>query len=356
MERTYKYNNSNVTIKFGNIIASNAEVIVSSDDCFVTMGGGVSRTIRVSEGTGAIQRDAEKQIPFGLGDVMVTTAGSLTQKFIFHAITIGYVNETPLKDLSKEQIQELIIKNSVTKCLDLMRSLNVSSIAFPMIGGGTAKIPHQRIAYMMAQSMSDFLKRTNVAYNIELYIYTGNIEPNYMQYIDFFEQFASHVDYLNERSNVIKHSQSNSNSLNSEYYDVFISYSRIDSVKADEIVRSLEVVKLKCWIDRSGHYSGKNYKSEIVDKIRHSHIVLFISSENSNKSENVIKEISVAVELRKHIIPVKIDQSSYADSITYDLIGIDFIDYEKEKDELEQKILSQIALIKNTSASINQRY
>lgn len=208
---------------------------------------------------------------------------------------------------------------------------------------------------MMAQSMSDFMKRTSVAYNIELYIYTGSLEPNYMQYIDFFEQFASHVDYLNERTNVKEHIQSNSKALNSENYDVFISYSRIDSGIADDIVQSLELMKLKCWIDRSGHYSGKNYKSEIVDKIRHSHIILFISSENSNKSENVIKEISVAVELRKHIIPVRIDQSSYADSIAYDLTGIDFIDYEREKDELEQKILSQITLIENTSASINQR-
>lgn len=355
MERTYKYNNSNVTIKFGNILESEAEVIVSSDDCYVTMGGGVSRTIRISEGTGAIQKDAKKQIPFGLGDVMVTTAGTLPQKFIFHAITIGFVKETPLKDLSKEQIQELIIRNSVTKCLNLMRSLNVSSIAFPMIGGGTARIPHQRIAYMMAQSMSDFLKRTNVAYNIELFIYTGVSEPNYMQYIDFFEQFASHVNYLNERNDLSANSQSQSKAFKSENYDVFISYSRIDNVIADEIVQSLENVKLKCWIDRSGQYSGKNYKSEIVDKIRHSHIVLFVSSENSNKSENVIKEISVAVELRKHIIPVRIDHTSYSDSIAYDLIGIDFIDYEKEKDELEQKIMSQITLIKNTSVSINQR-
>ena len=353
MERTYKYNNSTVTIKFGNILTSNTEVIVSSDDCFVSMGGGVSRSIRISEGTGAIQRDASKQIPFGLGDVMVTTAGTLPQKFIFHAITIGFIKDTPLKDLSKEQIQELIIKNSVTKCLNLMRSLNVTSIAFPTIGGGTARIPHQRIAHVMARSMSDFLTRTNVAYNIELYIFTGNLEPDYIQYIDFFEQFASHVNYSDEEEDTPRQ-QLEAQQDNKETYDVFISYSRADSAKTDEILRLLEEENLKCWIDRSGQYSGRNYKDEIMDKIRRSHIVLFVSSKNSNKSKNVLNEISNAVENQKLIIPIRIDNASYADRIAYDLTGIDYIDYEKEKDTFVKKILSQITLVKNTSVGIKQ--
>lgn len=38
--RTYKFNKSTLTVKFGNIIETQAEVIVSSDDCYVTMGGG----------------------------------------------------------------------------------------------------------------------------------------------------------------------------------------------------------------------------------------------------------------------------------------------------------------------------
>ena len=46
------------------------------------------------------------------------------------------------------------------------------------------------------------------------------------------------------------------------------------------------------------------------------------------------KEISVAVELKKYIIPVRLDKSPYADSITYDLSGIDYIDYEKEKEKI----------------------
>ena len=42
--RTYKFNESTLTVKFGNIIETQAEVIVSSDDCYVTMGGGHAGT------------------------------------------------------------------------------------------------------------------------------------------------------------------------------------------------------------------------------------------------------------------------------------------------------------------------
>ena len=125
----------------------------------------------------------------------------------------------------------------------------------------------------------------------------------------------------------------------------------MDSDKADEIVNILKQMKLNIWIDRTGEYSGRNYKSVIVNTIKQSHIVLFLSSENSNKSENVIKEVSVAVEFKKMIIPIMLDNTPYADSITYDLTGIDYVNYEKEKEQLERKVLSQLTLIKSSKKS-----
>ena len=37
--KEYRINNSTIKIVFGNILDSQAEVIVSSDDCNITMGG-----------------------------------------------------------------------------------------------------------------------------------------------------------------------------------------------------------------------------------------------------------------------------------------------------------------------------
>lgn len=74
--RQYTFNNSTITIKFGNIIESHSEVIANSDDCYITMGGGVSRAI-LNAGGETIFKGAQKLVPVSLGDVAVTTAGTL---------------------------------------------------------------------------------------------------------------------------------------------------------------------------------------------------------------------------------------------------------------------------------------
>lgn len=86
--RTYRFGQSSLTLEFGDITSSDAEILVSSDDYMLTMGGGVSAAIRRAGGE-AIILDASKKIPAELGDVVVTTAGALPAKHVFHAITIG---------------------------------------------------------------------------------------------------------------------------------------------------------------------------------------------------------------------------------------------------------------------------
>lgn len=81
------------------------------------------------------------------------------------------------------------------------------------------------------------------------------------------------------------------------------------------------------WIDIDGSYSGENFKEIIVKTLKRVDLVLFISSEQSNKSNNVAKEINIADKLNKTIIPIRLDNYPYASRIEYDLIGIDYIDY-----------------------------
>lgn len=116
----------------------------------------------------------------------------------------------------------------------------------------------------------------------------------------------------------------NSPGLTNEDYNVFISYSRKDSNLASEIKETLEKEGIKVWIDIHGIYSGDEFKQKIVSAIRNADIFMFLSSEHSNSSEWTIKEVNVAVDLKKTIIPVKLDDTPYADSIMFDLAGKDF--------------------------------
>ena len=124
-------------------------------------------------------------------------------------------------------------------------------------------------------------------------------------------------------------------------HDIFISYSRQDTQKIQKILAFMNEKGFSYWIDVNGFYSGESYKEVIVQSIRQSKMVLFFSSENSNQSENVIKEISCAVNNKKPVIPVKIDSSRYSDAIEYDLSFIDYIDMVNDKEPFK-KLYSSI--------------
>ena len=109
-------------------------------------------------------------------------------------------------------------------------------------------------------------------------------------------------------------------------FNVFVSYSRKDSEQVWPIVDKLEERGLSVWIDRDGIMSGDAFKSVIVQAIKNSDIFLFFSSGNSNKSPWTVKEVDAAVYLKKSIIPIRLDDTDYDDSILFDLSGLDFVD------------------------------
>ena len=132
--------------------------------------------------------------------------------------------------------------------------------------------------------------------------------------------------------------------------DIFISYSRKDAEIVKTIYEWLEKAGYKCWLDIDGMFSGVSYKKVIVDAIKRSKVLLFMSSENSNKSRNVVSEVSIAVEYGKKIIPVRLDMFSYSESIEYDIINHDYVVYDRSRTEesnreMLKKIVSTLEMI-----------
>lgn len=344
MDRTYNINNSQLTIKFGNILDSEADVIVSSDDYRLSMGGGISRMILIGAGP-EMKIDAKKKVPASLGDVVVTTAGLLPQKFIFHAITIDRTTLSRLDETNKDDIQQYIIHHAVKKVFRLMAVLNVNTVAFPAIGAGVAHIPYDKVAKCMGEAFAEALSETNKSYKVELYLYDRYGKMGLWDYMPFFESFAKaeiydssntkiiHEEVENEYNNVII---KKADELNGEVARIFISYSRKDYSKICGICDLLNKMEIPYWIDLDGTYSGENYKAVIVDAIEKADLLLFISSVNSNASSNVAKEISIADKFKKTILPIRIDDTPYSSVIEYDLIGIDYIDYNNRSDSLEK--------------------
>lgn len=185
--RTYQVFMSTLTLEFGDITTSKADVLVSSDDCYLTMGGGVSAAIRRAVGQ-SLLLEVAKKVPAKLGDIVVTAAGSLQAKHIFHAITIG----------DGQLAQGNIVTAATRRAITLLRALGLSSIAFPAVGAGVAGIPYADVAVSMAEVLVDELEKSSEPLSVTIYLFDrfGRMQP--IDYVRFFEEFASRTRGLTD--------------------------------------------------------------------------------------------------------------------------------------------------------------
>lgn len=110
-------------------------------------------------------------------------------------------------------------------------------------------------------------------------------------------------------------------------HDVFISFSFADQKKAEEIVNSLQSkYGILCWICTRDIDGGRRYKKLIPEAIRASKVVVLLQSESAVESKEIPKEIGIAFDSDKTIIPFKLDTSELHGDLEYDLYGVEYID------------------------------
>jgi O-acetyl-ADP-ribose deacetylase (regulator of RNase III) len=144
----YQLHHTRVRLTYGDITQIEADILVSSDDNFLSMSSGVSAAIRRAGGE-AIQRAARHYKQLQLGEIAITSAGNLSAKYVFHAVTIDAAN---LIYASEESIQLAILN-----CLKQADSLRMKTIAFPVLGTGVAGFPFEQAAEVMIKTLSDYL-------------------------------------------------------------------------------------------------------------------------------------------------------------------------------------------------------
>jgi serine/threonine protein kinase len=122
-------NGKRLTLHFGNLAAEQADAIVSSDDYLLTMGGGVSRAICHEAGP-VYETEAGRLAPARRGRVVVTSAGNLAARYVFHAITIDRADgkvRRPTRD---------IVAELVDACFYHAETHSIKSLAFSLLGTG----------------------------------------------------------------------------------------------------------------------------------------------------------------------------------------------------------------------------
>jgi hypothetical protein len=90
-------------------------------------------------------------------------------------------------------------------------------------------------------------------------------------------------------------------------HDVFISYSSEDKPIADGICAKLEAAHIRCWIASRDILYGEDRPTAIVNAISQSRVMVLVFSANSNSSDQISRELSLAADSKLIIIPFKID-------------------------------------------------
>lgn len=134
---------------------------------------------------------------------------------------------------------------------------------------------------------------------------------------------------------------------------VFISYSKRDYISEDgtvidgspvqSILSALASAGISYWIDREGLDAGVTFAEKIARNIEGCDTFLFISTENANRSEWTLREISTAISFGKKILPVKVDHSDFAAPVALYLSSVQYIDWlELGADESLRRIVSKV--------------
>lgn len=116
----------------GSLVGVEADALVSSDDNYLSAGGGVSRALANAAGflvRMECQSLVSRQRP-NLGDVVRTSAGALPCKYLYHAITINFDSNT--------YMDETALRRLVANLLDMATRDGVRSLGMPAIGSGAA--------------------------------------------------------------------------------------------------------------------------------------------------------------------------------------------------------------------------
>src|SRR4051812_48930054 len=100
-------------------------------------------------------------------------------------------------------------------------------------------------------------------------------------------------------------------------HDVFISHANRDKSIADAVCAALESEGIRCWIAPRDVQAGRSFAGEVTRAIKNARVMVLIFSNNSNNSEQVLREVQLAADAHLHIIQFRIEDIAANDDLKY---------------------------------------
>jgi hypothetical protein len=100
-------------------------------------------------------------------------------------------------------------------------------------------------------------------------------------------------------------------------HDVFISHSAQDKGTADAVCAAFEEEAIRCWVAPRDVRPGRSFPGEITRAIQRSKVMVLIFSRHSNNSEQVLREVQLAVDSHLPIVRLRIEDVTLSDDLRY---------------------------------------
>lgn len=107
-------------------------------------------------------------------------------------------------------------------------------------------------------------------------------------------------------------------------YDIFISYRRTDRELVAAVVRRLEARGVGVWYDADIE-GGADWRETIVEALTNSDMLAIFFSEECNSSRQLKKELAVADQLAKPVVPILIENTQPRGAYLYELADRNWI-------------------------------
>ena len=146
---TRTINGVTLALMRGNIVEARVDAIVNAANSGLRSGGGVDGAIHRAGGP-SIMEECRKIGGCPTGEAVVTSAGRLAAKYVFHAV--GPIYSGSLDD-------QRLLTSAYQSCLNLAEKHQVKSIAFPSLSTGIYGYPLELASPIALRTIIEHIKK-----------------------------------------------------------------------------------------------------------------------------------------------------------------------------------------------------
>ena len=136
--------------------------------------------------------------------------------------------------------------------------------------------------------------------------------------------------------------------------NVFISHSSKDIAHANAVVEALEREGISVWIAPRDIPAGSNYGASITRGLRECAVLVLVFSKDSNESHAVFREVQIAFDEKKVIIPLRIEDVPVSDDLNFYLSGLHWLDAANKRGGFEELVRDVKHLLQSTGDPIKE--